>query len=125
MLPSALVNWLRTQTSVDAKPRDDGSKDNVLKRLFELSRNGHADYSNFPVVSCIVSSEGRQYFGTNCENASFPQGLRAEAVAIGAMVTAGERDIAEVHLFAPKNDDVAPCGDACKRYKNLLSQTFR
>ena len=63
--------------------------------LFEAARaaqaNAHAPYSHFPVGAAIRTASGRVFAGSNVENVSFPEGICAEAAAIGAMVTAGER----------------------------------
>ena len=54
--------------------------------------NAHAPYSHFLVGAAIRTASGRIFAGSNVENVSFPEGICAEAAAIGAMVTAGERD---------------------------------
>ena len=46
----------------------------------------------------------------NVENASYPVGQCAEASAIGAMVTAGDRAIAEVVLVTEHAEPCSPCG---------------
>jgi cytidine deaminase len=44
------------------------------------------------------------------ENASYPQGQCAEASAIGALIAAGEREIAAVAVVAEQMDLCPPCG---------------
>jgi cytidine deaminase len=44
------------------------------------------------------------------ENAAYPVGQCAEATAIGAMVAAGDRDIAEVVLVTERAEPCSPCG---------------
>ena len=76
-------------------------------------RNAHAPYSNYPVGAAVRSSSGRIYAGCNVENAAYPQGWCAEASAIAAMVTAGERQIVEV-LTISNGDMVGTCCGGCR-----------
>ncbi|HJW75733.1 MAG TPA: hypothetical protein VJ787_08720, partial [Thermoleophilia bacterium] len=52
------------------------------------------------------------HLGVNVENASFPAGLCAERVALGAAVTAGERAVTAVAVATADRRDAVPCG-AC------------
>jgi cytidine deaminase len=54
------------------------------------------------------------YAGCNVENAAYPQGWCAEASAIAAMVTAGEREIVEV-LTVCQGDLVGTCCGGCRQ----------
>jgi cytidine deaminase len=72
--------------------------------------NAHAPYSNFPVGAAVRSSSGRVYAGCNVENAAYPQGWCAEASAIAAMVTAGEREIVAVLVLAGGAEVITCCG---------------
>jgi cytidine deaminase len=76
--------------------------------------NAHAPYSHFPVGAAIRTSAGRIFAGSNVENVSFPEGICAEAAAIGAMVTAGERVIVEVLTIAD-GDEVTTCCGGCRQ----------
>ena len=49
------------------------------------------------------------------ENAAYPQSQCAEASAIGALVAAGEREIAEVAVVAERMDVCPPCGGCRQR----------
>ena len=55
---------------------------------------------------------GRAHLGVNVENASFPAGLCAERVALGAAVAAGERALTAVAVATADGRDAVPCG-AC------------
>lgn len=72
--------------------------------------NAYAPYSNFKVGAALRDTEGRVHLGVNVENAAFPEGLCAEAVAIAAMVAAGGKEIAEIAVIADCATPVAPCG---------------
>lgn len=90
----------------------------VAPDLFEAARavrgNAHAPYSGFAVGAAIRTASGRIFVGANVENASFPEGTCAEAVAIGAMVAAGEREIVEVVTVAD-SEQVTTCCGGCRQ----------
>jgi len=86
--------------------------------LFEAARaaqaNAHAPYSHFLVGAAIRTATGRVFAGSNVENVSFPEGICAEAAAIGAMVTAGEDTIVEVLTIAD-GDEITTCCGGCRQ----------
>ena len=86
----------------------------LLDAARAAQRNAHAPYSKFPVGAAVRSASGRIYAGCNVENASFPQGWCAEASAIAAMVTAGEREIVEV-LTVADGDQLTTCCGGCRQ----------
>lgn len=75
----------------------------------------YAPYSRFPVGAAIRAVSGAVHAGANVENAAYPQGQCAEASAIGAMITAGDRAIAEILVIAGGADLVTPCGGCRQR----------
>lgn len=77
-------------------------------------RNAHAPYSNYPVGAAVRGASGRVYAGCNVENAAYPQGWCAEASAIAAMVTAGERAIVEV-LTISNGELIGTCCGGCRQ----------
>jgi xanthosine phosphorylase len=78
-------------------------------------RNAHAPYSGFAVGAALRTASGRIFAGANVENAAFPEGNCAEASAIAAMVTAGERRIAELLVIAGGERLCTPCGGCRQR----------
>ena len=90
-----------------------------MKDLFAAATtaraNAHAPYSSFPVGAALRSLSGRVYAGCNVENAAFPQGQCAEASAIGAMVTGGDREIVEVAVVGGGEGPCTPCGGCRQR----------
>ena len=66
----------------------DGPADLLAARAVQA--NAHVPYSHFPVGAAVRTASGRIFAGCNVENASYPEGICAEAAAIGAMVAAGE-----------------------------------
>jgi len=92
------------------------SKLDEMIRLAEAARdNAHAPYSGFRVGACLRSVDGRLFSGCNVENAAYPEGLCAETSAIGAMVAAGAREIAEVLVLAEGERLCTPCGGCRQR----------
>lgn len=83
-------------------------------QMLDLARQAlgraHAPYSRFRVGASVRAASGRLYAGCNVENASHPVGQCAEASAIGAMVTAGDRRIVEVVLVTERAEPCSPCG---------------
>jgi cytidine deaminase len=94
----------------------------TLAAMLDLARralaNAHAPYSRFRVGACIRASSGRLYAGCNVENASYPVTQCAESSAIGAMVSAGDREIVEIAI-ATEGDAVCP---PCGRCRQQLSE---
>jgi cytidine deaminase len=79
-----------------------------------VQANAYVPYSHFPVGAAVRSTTGRMYVGCNVENAAYPQGLCAEASAIAAMVSAGERELAVV-LTVCEGDILSTCCGGCRQ----------
>jgi cytidine deaminase len=82
--------------------------------MLDLARralaSAHAPYSRFRVGACLRAAGGRLYAGCNVENVSYGLTQCAEATAIGAMVTGGDREIVEVVLLTERPELCPPCG---------------
>ena len=93
------------------------------KEMIDLARtmmsHAHAPYSRFHVGAVIRGASGKLYGGCNVENAAYPQGLCAEANAVGVMVAAGETSIAEVLVMAQNEQLVTPCGGCRQRLREF------
>lgn len=89
-----------------------------VQELFDaavaVQANAYVPYSRFPVGAAVRSATGRVYVGCNVENAAYPQGLCAEASAIAAMVSAGERELAVV-LTVCEGDLLSTCCGGCRQ----------
>lgn len=88
--------------------------------LFEAARavreHAHVPYSGFPVGAALRAASGRVFAGCNVENASYPEGMCAEAGAIAAMVAAGDREIVEiVTVAAADGGEVVTCCGGCRQ----------
>ena len=82
----------------------------VAAELRRRLANAHAPYSKVHVAAAVESPDGTLHYGVNVENAAYPQGWCAEASAIGAAVSAGEKVIARVFVTSNLPDLVWPCG---------------
>lgn len=86
--------------------------------LFDVAlaarKNAYAPYSGFAVGAAVRASSGRIFAGANVENASFPVGTCAEAGALAAMITAGERCLVEALVVGDGSRLLTPCG-ACRQ----------
>lgn len=89
--------------------------DDMLARAVAARSNAHAPYSKFQVGACLRSADGQLFSGCNVENVAYPQGQCAEASAIGAMITAGAREIVEVVVVAESDFLCTPCGGCRQR----------
>ena len=77
--------------------------------------NAYAPYSNFRVGAALLADDGTVYTGANVENAAYPSGLCAEAVAIGTAVAAGVRKIEAVATTCLDGPGCSPCGQCRQR----------
>ena len=77
----------------------------------EVAQKAYAPHSNYLVGAVVRTTDGREFTGTNVENAAYPLTLCAEKTAIGAAATAGYRpgDISAVAISA------SPCG-GCRQW---------
>jgi homotetrameric cytidine deaminase len=92
----------------------------VLLRAAEAAMsNAHAPYSGFKVGAALRGGAGGVFTGANVENAAYPQGQCAEASALGAMVAAGEREVAAAAVVADRLDLCPPCGGCRQRLAEL------
>lgn len=90
------------------------SQQELFDAAVTAMERAYAPYSNFPVGAAVRSSSGVVYAGCNVENAAYPQGWCAEASAIAAMVSAGEREIVEV-LTVCRSELVGTCCGGCRQ----------
>lgn len=93
--------------------------DDLLAAARAVQPNAHVPYSHFRVGAAVRAGSGRIYAGCNVENASYPEGICAEAAAIGAMVAAGEREIVEVLTVADGERLTTCCGGCRQRIREL------
>ena len=90
-----------------------------IEELFASAKdvyvNAYAPYSNFNVAVALLGSNNKIYSGVNVENSSYPEGICAEAAAIGKMITNGCKEIYEILVLADTKIPTTPCGGCRQR----------
>lgn len=83
----------------------------MIEKLLELHQNSYVPISNFPVSACVVTKDGRKFFGVNVEDASTRAGTCAERTAIFNAITAGvkKEDFLELHVMVSSGKVGMPC----------------
>lgn len=75
-----------------------------------VADRAYARYSSYRVGAAVRSEDGRIFTGCNVENASYGATMCAERAAIFGMVSAGQRLIRAVCVYAPAEPLAMPCG---------------
>ena len=96
----------------------------VVGALIAAGGNAYAPYSRHPVGAMVESESGARYFGANVEVAHY-KGVCAEASAIAAMVSAGERRLRHVYVIGPGEHLCTPCGDCRQRIREFADAATR
>ena len=94
-----------------------------VSSLIEAARqarlNAHAPYSGFQVGAAVLDERGVVSVGCNMENAAYPLGTCAEAVALGAMVASGGKTCRAIVIVAGGDRLITPCGGCRQRITEL------
>ena len=98
--------------------------ESVVQILIRTRHNAYAPYSHHPVAAVMESTDGQQFAGCNVEAAHY-KGLCAEASAIAAMVTAGQRELSNVYVMGPSEHLCTPCGDCRQRIREFATLNTR
>ena len=67
-------------------------------------------YSQYPVGAALETDAGVVYVGCNVENASYPAGICAERVALGAAIADGARQFVRIVITSAAAAPTPPCG---------------
>ena len=73
----------------------------MLRAARAAARNAYAPFSKFRVGAAVLTARGRVFSGCNVENSSYGLTICAERVAIFKAVSAGQREIKALAVFAP------------------------
>nr|WP_269816169.1 cytidine deaminase [Halomonas sp. G15] len=96
----------------------------MIETLMAVRGNAYAPYSRHPVGAVVIGESGTRYAGANVEVAHY-KGICAEASAISAMVSAGERRLGEVWVIGPGAHLCTPCGDCRQRIREFADEHTR
>lgn len=84
----------------------------LIATALEARHRAYAPYSGYPVGAALLTASGRIYDGVNIENASYPNTICAERVAVFKAVSEGEREFIAIAVVT--SNAGAPCG-ACRQ----------
>jgi cytidine deaminase len=94
----------------------------MIDKLLELHKNSYVPISHFPVSACVVTKDGREFYGVNVEDASTRAGTCAERAAIFNAITAGVKigEFKEVNVMVSSGEIGMPCF-VCRQ---MISELF-
>jgi cytidine deaminase len=93
----------------------------LLAAALAARSRAYAPYSNFAVGAALLDEQGRIHAGCNVENAAYPEGLCAEAVALGLLVTAGGTRVLAALVAADSPAAVTPCGGCRQKLREFAT----
>ncbi|HTW92709.1 MAG TPA: cytidine deaminase [bacterium] len=105
----------------------------LLRAARAAAKNAYAPFSKLKIGAAVLTANGRIFSGCNIENSSYGLTICAERVALFKAVSAGQRDIRAVAVFAPSPQSkivnrksrmpllTPPCG-ACLQVINEFSE---
>lgn len=86
----------------------------LLDQAVRVIEHAYDRYSHFKVGACLLAENGQLYAGCNVENVSYGLTQCAEASAIGALISSGNRRIKEALIVCYGYKPCPPCG-ACRQ----------
>jgi cytidine deaminase len=93
----------------------------LLVAAREAQSHAHAPYSRFKVGAAVLDEAGRIHAGCNVENAAYPLGSCAEALAIASMVRDGGREVKALLVLGDGEPLVTPCGGCRQRLREFAA----
>ena len=88
----------------------------MKEKLLEELKNSYSPYSNFRVSAIAVMKDGKEFVGTNVENASYGASICAERVAITSAIAAGYKKGEFDKLYVMVDSDkISSCCFMCRQ----------
>lgn len=83
----------------------------MFEKLNEKLKNAYTPISNFNVAACVVTKDGKEYFGVNVEDASTRAGTCAERAALFSAITDGytKGDFKMMNVLTSSSKTSTPC----------------
>ncbi|MBR4421418.1 MAG: cytidine deaminase [Erysipelotrichaceae bacterium] len=96
----------------------------LVKEAFKAMENAYAPYSNYHVGACVLCKDGRTFYGTNIENASYGATNCGERSAVFGAYSYGYRkdDIEALAIVSDGEKVGSPCGICRQVLSELLNQ---
>lgn len=88
------------------------TREELIQEAFKAMRNAYAPYSNYHVGACVLTKDGKTFYGANIENCSFGATNCGERSAVFAAYSNGYRkdDIEALAIVSDGDRIAAPCG---------------
>ena len=90
------------------------TREHMIHMAKAVMLNAYSPYSKFQVGACVRTINDEYFTGCNIENVSYGLTLCAEASALAALISAGNKQIVEVAVVCSTKDLCSPCG-ACRQ----------
>ena len=84
----------------------------MKEELLNLHKNAYVPISNYPVSACLITKDGRKFYGVNVEDASTRAGTCAERNAIFQAITSGVKkyEFKEINIMTSSTKTIGmPC----------------
>ncbi|MBP3635247.1 MAG: cytidine deaminase [Bacilli bacterium] len=88
----------------------------MKEKLSEILNNSYSPYSNFKVAAIVVMKDGKEFYGSNVENASYGATICAERSAIVSAISNGYKKYDFDKLYVMVNSDkMSTCCFMCRQ----------
>ena len=87
---------------------NDMEKQRLIDLANTVRQHAYVPYSKYRVGAAVLTKSGRVFTGVNVENASYPETMCAERVAVFKAVSEGERDLEMISVVTDNGG--SPCG---------------
>jgi cytidine deaminase len=99
----------------------DSQMQELVQAASAARERAYAPYSRFAVGAALLDESGRIHAGCNIENAAYPQGQCAEAVALAHLVMAGGTRACAVVVVGEGVKPVTPCGGCRQKLREFAA----